>query len=119
MKIFVDIDGTICCTDGGNYELSEPIIKNIAFVNELYDQGHEITYYTARGSMSGINWTNLTSKQLKKWGCKYHSLKMGKPAYDVFIDDKVINARDWENLGNESLNIILNNGNKECQKTKK
>ena len=30
----------------------------------------------------------LTEKQLKAWGCKYHELKMNKPAYDLWIDDK-------------------------------
>ena len=31
---------------------------------------------------------SLTKKQLKKWGVKYHKLKMGKPSYDIFVDDK-------------------------------
>jgi hypothetical protein len=26
--------------------------------------------------------------QLKKWGLKYHKLIMGKPSYDIFVDDK-------------------------------
>ena len=28
-------------------------------------------------------------EQLNKWGAKFHELKMGKPAYDLFIDDKI------------------------------
>jgi len=34
-------------------------------------------------------------KQLKEWGCKFHELKMGKPAYDLFIDDKNINCETY------------------------
>jgi hypothetical protein len=37
----------------------------------------------------------VTKAQFKEWGVKYHDLKFGKPAYDLFIDDKNINTRDW------------------------
>ena len=30
----------------------------------------------------------LTKNQLKKWKVKYHHLIMGKPSYDLFVDDK-------------------------------
>jgi len=39
-----------------------------------------------------------TKDQLEEWGAKYHELIMGKLYYDLYIDDKVINARDWELL---------------------
>ena len=29
-----------------------------------------------------------TQNQLKKWGLKYNILLMGKPSYDIFVDDK-------------------------------
>ena len=45
---------------------------------------------------SGINWRELTEKQLKEWGAKYHQLRLDKPSYDVFIDDKTLNTLDWE-----------------------
>ena len=32
----------------------------------------------------------LTEKQLKKWNLKYHKLIMGKPSFDILIDDKSI-----------------------------
>ena len=37
----------------------------------------------------------LTEKQLKDWGCKYHELIMGKPHADFFIDDKGINSDEF------------------------
>lgn len=92
LKIYVDIDETICYYEGErDYSKALPIIKNIERVNKLYDDGHEITYWTARGTVTKINWMKTTLDQLKRWGAKYHCVKMGKPAYDLFIDDKAIN----------------------------
>jgi len=92
MNIFVDIDNTICITDdskgSSKYEQSVPLVDKIAHINSLYDSGNRITYWTARGRSSGIDYTELTRTQLSKWNCKYHELKMDKPSYDLFIDDK-------------------------------
>ena len=59
--------------------------------------GHVIVYWTARGSVTGIDWRDITESQLKDWGVKYHELRFGKPSFDLLIDDKALNARDWEN----------------------
>lgn len=95
MKYIIDIDGTICHTKDKDYPNSQPYFDRIDQVNKLYDEGNEIHYWTARGALSGIDWTELTIKQLKNWGCKYHSLKTGKPAYEVWVDDKAVNARQF------------------------
>jgi hypothetical protein len=92
MKYIVDIDNTICATENSDYKNSKPLLEHIEKINKLYDAGHEIHYWTARGSNSGIDWLLFTIAQLDSWGCKYHSIKTGKPAYDVWIDDKAINA---------------------------
>tara|TARA_R100000008_G_C3474705_1_gene110760 strand:+ start:247 stop:546 length:300 start_codon:yes stop_codon:yes gene_type:complete len=93
MIYYVDIDETICSYgDKREYSLAEPVKENINKINNLYDKGHKIVYWTARGSTTGIDWTDLTVKQLDKWGAKYHEVKLGKPHYDVFIDDKAINS---------------------------
>jgi predicted secreted acid phosphatase len=102
--IFVDIDETICENPirdrhtPKDYSKSTPLLANVQFVNKLYDNGHKIVYWTARGSQTGLDWHDLTENQLKEWGCKYHELRLGKPAYDIFIDDKAINTSDWEIL---------------------
>ncbi len=96
LNIYVDVDDTICVTNGMNYPDSKPITENIERVNKLYDEGHHIVYWTARGQKSGLDWAELTASQLQAWGAKYHELKLTKPPYDVFIDDKVVNSRDWE-----------------------
>jgi hypothetical protein len=97
--IRVDIDETICLTpDSRDYNESKPITENIKKINSLYDNGNTIIYWTSRGSTTGINWMDLTKKQLKKWGVKYHKLELTKPYYDFFIDDKVINIKDIEKV---------------------
>lgn len=90
MKVFVDIDETICFYDGErHYPNAIPNVENIAKINKLYDNGNDITYWTARGTVTGLDWMEVTTKQLDKWGCKYHKLSVGeKPAYDLLICDK-------------------------------
>ena len=90
MKIYVDIDETICFYTGKRrYELAEPNYDNIKKINNLYDNGHDITYWTARGCRSQTDCTELTLKQLKDWNCKYHKLICNeKPDYDLLICDK-------------------------------
>ena len=101
MVIYIDIDETICSHDRSDpsvlvdYEHAEPIYENIKKANKLYDQGNTIVYWTARGTVTGIDWTETTVKQFEKWGVKYHDLKFGKPNYDLFIDDKNMNTSDW------------------------
>jgi hypothetical protein len=93
MRIFVDIDNTIC-TQEKSYELAKPIPGNIVKINEMFDNGHDIIYWTARGQSSHIDWREITQKQLHEWGCKYHDLKMDKPSYDLLIDDKSLTIED-------------------------
>ena len=92
MRIFVDIDETICFYDGVDrlgYRNAIPNKDNISKINKLYDEGNEITYWTARGSYSGIDYFEITKSQIEKWGCKYHYLNVGeKPNYDLLICDK-------------------------------
>lgn len=97
MHYVIDIDGTICSPkpEGGSYENVTPYIHRIQQINELYDAGHKITYWTARGMATGVDYTQLTQSQLAAWGCKYDELKMRKPSYDVWVDDKAFNSEDF------------------------
>ena len=92
MKYIVDIDGTICTHTNGDYRRAEPLLDRIAYFNDLFDQGHEIHYWTARGGNSGIDWTTLTRQQIDNWQVKFTTLKLGKPVYDAWIDDKAFNC---------------------------
>ena len=90
MVIYVDIDETICYYDNvRDYTKALPIVDNINKINKLYDDGHKITYWTARGSATKIDYYDITKQQLDEWGCKYHELSVGvKPPYDLLICDK-------------------------------
>lgn len=93
MIYFVDIDETICQSpENRDYSLAVPHLDRISKINNLYDAGNTVIYWTARGTGSGIDWREVTEKQFKEWGVKYHDLRFGKPIYDLFIDDKNINS---------------------------
>ncbi len=94
MRYCFDIDGTICTTNC-HYKDAKPYQQAIDWINKKYDEGHEITLFTSRGSLSGEEWFDFTLKQVESWGIKYHSLKLGKPAYDLFVDDKAISNTEW------------------------
>lgn len=91
-KRFVfDIDGVIAKLEpNNNYKLSEANTTMIEVVNKLYDMGNEIILFTARGYVTGMDWSEVTKTQLSKWGVKYHELHFGKPNADYYIDDKFI-----------------------------
>jgi len=92
MKYHIDLDNTLCFTENNDYNNSKPIIERINYINELKNQGHEITIWTARGATTGIDHRDLTLNQLKEWNVNYDNLLMGKPNYDVYIDDKSFNV---------------------------
>jgi len=98
MRYIFDIDGTICYNESGDYKNSIPYSKRISKINKLYESGHEIFFFTARG-MGRYNgdvhrcyseFYSLTHDQLKAWGIKFHGLMLGKPSADFYIDDKGI-----------------------------
>lgn len=104
MKYVVDIDGTICDKAmNNNYSESVPNKERIEKINELYDLGHVIIYQTARGMGRYNNnplraiqeFYSMTAEQLDSWGAKYHLLVLGKPAGDVYIDDKGISDTNF------------------------
>lgn len=89
----IDLDKTLL--DGPCYAESEPIPGRVEVVNRLYDEGHTIILYTARGATSGGNWFRVTYDTLIKYGVKFTELRMGKFHYDVWVDDKAINDKDF------------------------
>ena len=103
--IYVDIDGCICTTsyDHKNFEDNVssyinvvPYHDRIERINELFEEGHHIVYWTARGCKSGIDMTEITKNQLQRWGAKYSDLQVGtKPHFDMYICDKSWNSEDF------------------------
>jgi hypothetical protein len=99
MKKFIfcfDIDETLCKTYATNYIEAIPIESRIKKVNALFKEGHLIKIFTARGSDTGIDWSELTKNQLKNWKVNYTELIFGKPSADFYIDDKAIKDIDFD-----------------------
>ena len=99
--IYVDIDETICRRENSkdfgvvhDYTKAQPIKENIEKINKLYAEGKTSVYWTARGSRKQIDWTELTTRQLNEWGAKYNELRVDKPFYDLFIEDKSLRIEE-------------------------
>ncbi len=107
MKYVFDIDGTLCTQSAPHYEDAVPFIDRIKKVNSLYEEGHIITLFTARGMGRHNNnqmyavqdFYELTARQMKRWGVRYHFLILGKPNADIYVDDKGV--KDAEFFRNE------------------
>jgi len=103
MTYVFDIDGTICSLTDGDYKKAIPLKDRIEKVNNLYEEGHTIIYYTARGmgrynNDGTLAWPEFylfTANQLKEWNVKYNRLILGKPSADIYIDDKGMNDEDF------------------------
>ena len=107
MKIITyafDIDGVICKTINSDYKNSIPDTKAIKKINSLHDKGHKIIIFTARFMGRTNNdfkqayeiGYDFTLKQLRGWKVKFDKLLMGKPSYDIFVDDRAYNFNeDW------------------------
>ena len=114
MNYCFDLDGTICDTPLRPSDLKPGYLEAVPFpymveqVNKLYDDGHKIIIMTARGRGSGIDWTDLTTEQLDRWGVKYHELEpmFHKPTADLFIDDKGISVEEWKKTNPKKKGII-------------
>jgi len=94
-KICFDIDGVIATLVPGNdYSISKPDTRVVNLIKLLSDRGNKILIYTARGTLTGIDWKETTREQLKEWGVPFDDLYFGKPGADIFIDDKAINISE-------------------------
>jgi CMP-N-acetylneuraminic acid synthetase len=86
-----DLDGVIATlVPDENYQRATAYTPAVAAVNRLYDAGNRIVVYTARGSQTGLDWTETTREQLRRWGVRHHELRFGKPTADFYIDDRMI-----------------------------
>ena len=83
----------------GDYANNLPNMEIIEICNKLYDAGNKIILHTARGSGSGLDWSDKTRAQLARWGVRYHALAFGKPAADFYIDDKMMSLERLKMFG--------------------
>ena len=102
MRIFVDLDHTLCFPDESfgqhrdKYRFAVPNSEIIQRVNAWHRLGHNIVIYTARrmkthnGDVELVEEEvgQLTRNWLAEHGVSYDELMFGKPYYDMLIDDK-------------------------------
>lgn len=92
----VDLDGTLCVTQGREYASAVPIPNRIQKINALYAAGHRILIDSARGTLTGQDWSALTEQQLRNWGVQYHDVRTGVKWYgDYYIDDKSVSLSEF------------------------
>ncbi len=91
--IMVDLDGVLA-SEEKTFEraLAAPLPGAREALARLRAAGHTIIVYTARG------WAEfrMTRQWLDDHGFEYDGLHMGKPIADVWIDDRAVAHRDWE-----------------------
>jgi len=99
ITICFDIDGVIADKNPeNNYSAAKPNVLVIELINRLFSAGHTVVLYTARGSATGIDWKEVTEKQLFEWRVSYSDLCFGKPAADIYIDDRLWSIDSLEKL---------------------
>ncbi len=93
ISIMVDLDGVISTEER---VFDRPLAKPIAGAREALQRlkaaGHTIVIYTARG------WAeyNVTRHWLDQHDMPYDAIHMGKPIAHVWIDDRAIRFRNWQ-----------------------
>jgi phosphoglycolate phosphatase-like HAD superfamily hydrolase len=91
--IMVDLDGVLCTEE---VFLERPLAKPIAGAREALQKlraaGYVVVIYTARG------WgeCRVAQQWLADHGFEYDGLQMGKPAADIWIDDRAVRFSSWD-----------------------
>ena len=94
MIIAVDIDGVLCPDLHDNFKDAKPYQHAINYINSLYDAGHYILIYTARGQKDdNLGALGETTAQLNQWGVKYHKIRV-KQFFDILVEDKAVQSVD-------------------------
>jgi uncharacterized HAD superfamily protein len=84
MRIGVDVDGVLTIDVAGwDYENRKPNLAMISWVNQKFEEGHYIELFSARLKSD----KKVTKEWLKKYGVKYNNLILGKPRFEMYIDD--------------------------------
>lgn len=88
-RIGVDIDGMLCEEGPASERMfAEPNKEVVDLVNQAHWDGHTVIIFTARG------WPDyrMTEAWLRKHGVQYSLLLMGKPNFDILLDDRATSS---------------------------
>lgn len=92
VTIMVDMDGVIATEERVfDRPLAKPLPGAKEALAKLRAAGHSIVIYTARG------WAeyNVTKHWLDEHGMAYDAIHMGKPIAHIWIDDRAIGHKNW------------------------
>jgi uncharacterized HAD superfamily protein len=90
-RIAIDLDGTICTRVSSSIsedEVKYCKLRHLAipeYIQDLREQGNYIIIYTHRNPVLYL----ATKDWLRKEGIIYDELVMGKPKFDILIDNDV------------------------------
>jgi hypothetical protein len=107
----IDIDGTVT-EDVPNEQpermpIVEPFEGSVEMINDWYNEGHIITFFTSRTDEHEL----VTKQWLDKWNFKYHNIIFNKPRGGNYhwIDNHIVRATryngKWSKLVNKTHNI--------------
>ena len=107
----IDIDGTVT-EDVPNEQpermsIVEPFEGSVEMINDWYEEGHVITFFTSRTDEHEL----VTKQWLDKWNFKYHNIIFNKPRGGNYhwIDNHIVRATryngKWSKLVNKTHNI--------------
>lgn len=97
-NFLIDIDGTICDDIPNEEPLrmvdTAPYPDAIKVINQWFDEGNIITFFTSRTD----DHKEITHNWLKKCGFKYHFLLLNKPRGGNYhwIDNHIVRATRYE-----------------------
>lgn len=86
--IGVDLDGTLAehiwTPENPTSDIGDPILENVAKLEELVAHGYKIVIHTSRG------WTDYEAIEtwLRFHRIPYREIQCGKPLYALYIDDR-------------------------------
>ena len=113
MKHFlIDIDGTICDDikneDSHLYLEAKPIEGSIEQINKWYDEGHTITFFTAREEKDRIT----TLLWLYNHNVQFHGLIMDKPRCVndndeyIWVDNRKVRGITYKGVWGELKEVV-------------
>lgn len=106
----IDIDGTICDDipneEPERMEFAAVYPDALETVNQWYDEGHVITFFTSRLEEHRA----VTEKWLENHGFKYHGMMMGKPRGGNYhwIDNHIVRATRFEGKFTNLIEVQAN-----------